>query len=138
MTKPIARSYQEKLSLLNELIHLGDVDGRMAMEEFELIRAIAERLGISDEDLEKVVRTEVPFTPPKSEMERILWLQAFSLVTIADERVDEREVKFIQRIGLRLGFNPQPINELLRRLMAHPGKPLSPGDLIRLFQVSHN
>jgi len=126
------------MSLLNELVNLGDADGRMAMEEFELIRSIAERLGIADADLETTLRTDIPFTPPKNELDRVLWLQACSMVIIADERVDDREVKFMQRIGLRLGFNQLAVNELLRRLKAQPDRPLPPQELLRIFQVPHN
>lgn len=132
------QNYQEKLSLLNELIHVGDADGQMARDEFEMIQAIAHRLNVTDEDLEKVLRNNIPFAPPRLEIDRILWIQGISMIIVADGVVTDREVAFVQRLGLRLGFGSGPINELLKRLQANPSRPLDAAVLLPIFQVSHN
>ena len=131
-------NYQEKLSLLNELVQVGDADGSMARDECEMIRAIAERLDVSDADLEKVLRDKVPFTPPRMEIDRILWVQGISMIIVADGVVTDREVRFMQQLGMRLGFSPGPIQELLKRLQANPSRPLPAEELIPIFQVAHN
>ncbi len=131
-------TYEQKLSLVNELVHLGDADGRMDRDEFELTRGLGSRLGINDADIEKAIRKDIPFTPPTEEADRILWLQAMTMIVIADEVLHENEVQSMQRIGLKLGFRDAAINELLRRLRANPTRPLPPSELLPIFQVAHN
>lgn len=130
--------YKQRLSLLHELVAMGDADGRLVMEEFELIRAIGERLGVHDADIERALQNDIAFTPPKHEHERIMWLHAFCMVMVADGVVDEGEIDFMLQIGVRLGFRPNALREMIRRLQRDPEAPLSPSELIRILQVTHN
>jgi len=59
--------YEEKISHLNDLIKLSRIDGSENLTEVNFINSVADRLGISRNDLEIVKeKTEkVAFTPSK-------------------------------------------------------------------------
>ena len=61
--------YQEKLSHINDLIKLSQVDGEESHMELNFINSVAARLGIEKSEVASIKdgKTKISFAPPKRE-----------------------------------------------------------------------
>lgn len=128
----------EKLSLLTELIKLARTDSELRDEEFIFLHAIAQQLEVSDEEFKGLFDKYIEFTPPKSELERIVQFQRLILVMNIDKNVNEKELNHIRDIGIKMGLQPTATNRLLRLMEEHENGVIPPDTLISIFRIQHN
>ena len=128
----------EKLSLLTELIKLARTDKELRDEEFNFLYAIARQLEITDEEFKGLFNKYIEFTPPKSELDRIVQFQRLILVMNVDRHVSEVELNHVRDIGIRMGLQPNATNELLKRMNDYENGVIPPEVLISIFQTQHN
>ena len=88
--------YQIKMSHLNDLIKLSRVDGQESLNEIHFINSIADRLGISREDLEKIrsKKENVVFTPPQDIYQIMMQFHRIILLMGIDRIISETEMEF--------------------------------------------
>lgn len=132
------KEYQEKLSLLSELIKLARVDEQVKEIEFQFLFAIAIQLQVEKTDFEKLFDEYIQFTPPKLESDRILQFQRLILLMHIDLDVHSEQINMIKELGIRMGLAPSATNEILRTMNDYPNKIVPVDKLIQLFQVHHN
>ncbi len=132
------KEYQEKLSLLSELIKLARVDEQVKEIEFQFLFAIAIQLQVEKTDFEKLFDEYIQFTPPKLESDRILQFQRLILLMHIDLDVHPEQINMIKELGIRMGLAPSATNEILRTMNDYPNKIVPVDKLIQLFQVHHN
>lgn len=132
------KEYQEKLSLLSELIKLARVDEQVKEIEFQFLFAIAIQLQVEKTDFEKLFDEYIQFTPPKLESDRILQFQRLILLMHIDLDVHPEQINMIKELGIRMGLAPTATNEILRTMNDYPNKIVPVDKLIQLFQVHHN
>ena len=128
----------EKLSLLTELIKMARTDNELRDEEFNFLYAIAQQLGISDEQFKDVFNKYIEFTPPKFELDRIVQFQRLILVMNVDRNVSGKELDHIRDIGIRMGLQPAATNEILRLMNDYENGVIPPEKLIAIFKTQHN
>ncbi len=128
----------EKLSLLTELINLARVDEPMHEMEHTFLLAIAQQLGVSEDEFQTLYNQKVDFTPPISEFERILQLQRLILLSNIDLKVNEKEIILIKELSVKMGLNPLAVNEVLIKMNDYENKIIPPTILIELFARNYN
>lgn len=128
----------EKLSILTELIKLARTDNKLRDEEFNFLYAVAQQLGVSDEDFKGLFDKYIEFTPPKSELDRIVQFQRLILVMNVDRDVNEQELNHIRDIGIKMGLQPTATNQLLRLMEEYENGVIPPDKLISVFRIQHN
>lgn len=128
----------EKLSLMTELIKLARTDKQLRDEEFNFLYAIARQLEISDEEFKGLFEKYIEFTPPKSELDRIVQFQRLILVMNVDSHVSPEELHHIRDIGIKMGLQPTATNELLRLMGEYENGVIPPEKLISVFKAQHN
>ena len=128
----------EKLSILTELIKLARTDNKLRDEEFNFLYAVAQQLGVSDEDFKGLFDKYIEFTPPKSELDRIVQFQRLILVMNVDRDVNEQELNHIRDIGIKMGLQPIATNQLLRLMEEYENGVIPPEKLISAFRIQHN
>ncbi len=128
----------EKLSLLTELINLARVDQPMHEMEHHFLLAIAQQLGISNEEFETLINQKVDFTPPVNEFDRILQLQRLILLSNIDLKINEKEINLIKELSVKMGLNPLAVNEVLTKMNEFENKIIPPPILIEIFARNYN
>ena len=109
----------EKLSIIQQLIKLSNIDNKSSYEEQELIYLIARTLSISKKQVEELYEKKVVFSPPKLEFSRIIQFQRLVLLANIDLNVDEKELQSLKKAGFLLGLRKDAINKVLDEMERH-------------------
>jgi hypothetical protein len=129
---------KEKLSLLTELIKLARCDHKLREKEYNFIRIIAERLGVSQADFDSLFNQYIEFTPPISEFERILQFHRLVLLMNIDREVSDKELQMVRELGIRMGLNPLATEKVLSEMYKYPDKIMPPDRLIEIYKEQFN
>ena len=111
-------SYEEKLSILSEMISLARVDQEIQSSEFDFLWGVAERLGVNRDDFETLFQYPARNIIPKTLGERIL--------------------QFHRLVLLRMGLPPSAIDQVLALMHQYPDKIVPPDVLIGIFKAHYN
>jgi len=134
----MSEQHQEKLSLLKDLIALSKIDGNTSFLETDFIHTIAKSLNISETELEQIENNPVNYNPANKEIDRIIQFYRLLLLMGIDQNRDKNEISFCKEAGLKMGLNPIAINTTLEKISHSETGMLSPEEVIKVFQVSHN
>ncbi len=131
-------NYNQKLSLLHNLLTLTRADHVESESEVDFIYQIGKKLNIEKSDIDGLIDKEVDFYPPKAEHQRIVLFYTFLLVMKIDGKLSKNEIEVCREIGFKLGLNPFAIHNLLDQLMSNPKKKIPAVDVIKFFKLYHN
>ena len=131
-------NYQERLSLLQDLILLSRVDKHVDLLENNFIFSIARSLGISKEEINSLKEHPISFNPEKNEMDRIIHFYRLVLLMGIDGEHHKKEIQFCKETGLKMGLNPIAMGEIIERVLDPQTKTLSPQEIIEIFKIYHN
>lgn len=136
----MSREYQENLSHLNDLLELSEADGYASPIEIAFIDIIAERLGVSKCDLEKLKNKElrIPFSPPKYEHQIIPQFHRVILLMGIDRVINKEELDFCSELGLKLGLNLCAVNEALEKAKNCSNNIIPVNELEKIFKKYYN
>jgi len=132
------REYQEKLSLIKELILLSRIENREKPLEKGFVISIAEKMGVFADEVERLYEEDIPFTPPKDEFQRIFHFQSLLLMMGIDRHFSEAEKDFCKDVGLRMGLNNWSVEQLIENMVEKEGRPLPPEEVITIFKAGYN
>ncbi len=132
------RNKLEKISLIQSLIGLSKSDHKFDNIEKAFISRIAEMIGISEEQLRSIESSEKVSAPPKSEFARILQFQRLILLMCVDGEPDKNEKLYIRDVGIRMGLNPQAIEEVFVAINNYPDHVIPSQVMIDIFTKFHN
>ncbi len=104
-----------KKSHLKNLIEIALADGTFDEREKKLIKEIAIKLELSENDIDEIQKhpETVKFTPPSSEKLKIEHLNELVKMMMADNKIDEEEVKVCKNLAIKLNLAPNIINDLI-------------------------
>lgn len=131
-------SYEEKLSILSEMISLARVDQEIQSSEFDFLWGVAERLGVNRDDFETLFQYPARNIIPKTLGERILQFHRLVLLMNVDNRQSLKEVDKLHNVGLRMGLPPSAIDQVLALMHQYPDKIVPPDVLIGIFKAHYN
>jgi len=128
----------EKRSLIKNLIDLAIVDGEQNTDEMNFISALANQVGIANEELDDIRSLEIEFQPPKNEFDRIEHIHKLMLLMATDQTFSKIEKQFIQNVGLRMGIRQQAITTLMEKLQKSPNNLLTPEEIMSVYNTYYN
>jgi uncharacterized tellurite resistance protein B-like protein len=131
-------NYQEKLSLVQDLIQLSEVDGNVDFMEKNFIQTIAQGLGITTEEINQLKEHSIPFTPEEKEIDRITHFYRLILLMGVDSEHHKKEIQFCNEVGLKMGLNPIAMREVIERVLKSETKTLLPQEIIEIFKTYHS
>ncbi len=134
----MGNQHQEKLSLIQDLIALSKADGNIDFMEENFIKNIASSLGVSTEELDNLKKNPVGFNPEDNETARIIQFYRLLLLMGIDQNRTEVEINCCKQLALNLGLNPVAVNKIIAQILNSETGVLSPGEVIKIFQVQHN
>jgi uncharacterized tellurite resistance protein B-like protein len=106
-------------SHLKNLLSVALADGHLDEGEWELLKSLAELMGISENDV-KAIRSNpeaVHFVPPRKYEEKVEQIQDLVALMTIDGDINPRELELCKKISLRLDVLPQMVDEILDDLL---------------------
>lgn len=130
--------HQRKLSHLSILFRAIRTDKEISDIELQYMLRIAHRLGLSSEDVDRVISEEIPFSPPIHESNRLVLFHQLLILIYVDGKVENIELDFVKELGLKLGLNPYAVNEVLDVLRNNAEEGIDPKKITNIFRSYNN
>lgn len=131
-------TYEEKISLLSEMIAFAVVDGELHDREYDFLWIIAQELEIEKSVFLELFGKRNAIKVIKDEHHRIMQFYRLALLMHCDGILHEREIKAINEIGINMGLNPMGIKKTLKAMAHNPDRMIEPEFLLNAFMVQHN
>lgn len=131
-------SYEEKLSLLSEMISFAKIDGQVHEREFQFLSIVASQLRVEKDMFMSLFQHEAEKVIPKSEHQRILQFYRLALLMHADGVLHDNEQVAIREMGVNMGLSPFAMKGVLTEMENSPTGLIDPDILLALFRAQHN
>ena len=131
-------TYQEKISLLQEMIAFALVDGELHDREYDFIEMISLELEIDKETFHKLFENRSEVKVIKDEFNRICQFYRLALLMHADGVLHEREQIKINEIGINMGLTPYAMKRVLHMMKKSPNRMIDGQTLLSVFAEQHN
>ncbi len=131
-------TYEEKLSLLSEMIAFAQIDGQVHEREYQLLSIVASQLKIEQSVFEGLFEKKAKKVVIKSEYERIMQFYRLALLMHADGTLHKNEQIAIREMGVNMGLSPYAMRSVLVEMQKSPSGLVDPGVLLALFRAQHN
>ncbi|SNZ00269.1 hypothetical protein [Flagellimonas pacifica] len=131
-------TYEEKLSILSEMISFARVDYSLKDSEHHFLLSVASNLGIGEDTFNELLKKKSPKVVLKSQAERIVQFHRLLLLMNIDEEQHEKEISTLHNIGLAMGLPPSAIGQVLEVMHKYPNKVVPPDVLINIFKAHYN
>ncbi|TDE49006.1 excinuclease ABC subunit B [Flavobacterium sp. GT3P67] len=131
-------TFEEKRSLLLEMIAFSTVDGHLHKREYDFLAIIANELSFEIDIFKDLFHQELPQLPIKSEFLRIQQFYRLALLMYSDGILHEKEMTTIQQIAIDMGLNPIATKRILKLMNEAPNAIINGEILLNVFQEQHN
>jgi uncharacterized tellurite resistance protein B-like protein len=131
-------TYQEKLSLLSEMIAFARIDGEVHEREYRFLSIVASQLRVEKDILAALFKDAAPKVVVKSEHQRILQFYRLALLMQADGILHSNEQVAIREMGINMGLSPFAMKGVLVEMQNSPTGQIDPEILLALFRAQQN
>ena len=131
-------TYQEKLSILSELIAFARVDYRIKDDEYDFLLSVANLMEVKKSSLDSLIKKKSEITIPPTQMERIVQFHRLLLLMNVDNEQHKKEIEKLHNIGLWMGLPPSAITQVLEVMHQYPNKVVPTDVLLRIFRAHYN
>jgi len=109
-------------SHINMLVQLARIDGVVVQEEIDLIKQIADEMGMSPQELSSCFEDpdrigDLSSLPPDEKYE-----QLYNMVQLMkiDGRLYKEEIQYCARMAVNLGYDEEVLTELMLKIYSDP------------------
>lgn len=131
-------SYQDRLSILSELIAFARVDYKIKDDEYDFLLSVANLMNVKKTSLDELLEKTVEISVPKTQMDRIVQFHRLLLLMNIDNEQHKKEVEKLHNIGLWMGLPPSAISQILEVMHQYPNKAIPPKILLNIFRAHYN
>lgn len=131
-------SNDRQKALISDLIQLALADGKIMSSEYDFILRIAERMDVTKDEIDELIKDPLPSLPIVSEIERITHFHKLILLMNVDWEAHEKEVNMLRNFGLKLGIRPAAIDRILQLSQHYENKIVPSEEIIQIFQTYYN
>ena len=131
-------SYQEKISLLSEMIAFALIDCELHDREYDFLLMISQELEIEKKVFLDLFRKRNEYVTIKDEFSRIIHFYKLALLMYCDGFLHKREKMAIHEIGIMMGLDPFAMKRILKLMEDSPSQTIAPEKLIGAFQEQLN
>lgn len=131
-------TFEEKRSLVLEMIAFSTVDGHLHKREYEFLAIVANELGFEMNVFKDLFHQELPQIPIKTEFLRIQQFYRLALLMYCDGLLHKKESVAIQQIAIEMGLNPVATKRILKLMNEAPNAIIDAEVLLNVFQEQHN
>jgi uncharacterized tellurite resistance protein B-like protein len=131
-------TYEEKISLLSEMIAFAKVDGQVHEREFQFLTIVAQQLRVDRDVFDTLFNDPADKVIIKSEHQRILQFYRLALLMQADGVLHDNEQVAIREMGINMGLSPFAMKGVLVEMERSPTGMIDPDLLLALFRAQQN
>lgn len=131
-------TYQEKLSLLSEMIAFAQIDGQVHEREYRFLSIVASQLNVEASTFQTLFKEPAPHVIIKSEHQRILQFYRLALLMHADGVLHHNEQVAIRELGINMGLSPYAMRAVLDEMKRSDTGLVDPEFLLALFRAQQN
>lgn len=131
-------TYEQKISLLSEMIEFAKVDGELHERELEFLALVAKELNIEKPVFTNLFRQQSDIKIIKSEAQRIHQFYRLALLMHVDGNLHQNENIAIRQLGINMGLNPGAMNRVLDLMKASPTGMVEPEVIVNAFKEQQN
>jgi len=131
-------TYEQKISLLSEMIEFAKVDGELHERELEFLALVARELNIDKPVFTDLFRQQSDIRIIKSESQRIHQFYRLALLMHVDGKLHQNENIAIRQLGINMGLSPSAMNRVLDLMKASPTGMVEPAVIISAFKEQQN
>ncbi len=104
-----------KLEHFANIVAIAASDGKIADEEFELLKERAIEYGLSEKDVNELIDNaeSLEFIIPMNQVEREEQLSEAVLMSMIDGNIDQKEYDLCLKIAEKLGFDQKYLNYII-------------------------
>ena len=129
-------SKAQKKGVAALLYELADADDHRTPEELYYIDKVTKSLDIPPHELDDIRLNpgSFPLDPPPDEERRMSIIYFLIFLCHADQEIQPAEKEVCKWMGLKLGFSPLMIDDMIALLNAHGGRTFPPDDLLDIIR----
>jgi hypothetical protein len=128
-------SHQQKISHLKALYHLAAADDVLSKIEGIYIKNVAERLGVSlDELMNFNPKIEPTLELPDKEYKIYALFHRLAIIIMIDNAIDEREKHYCFTMGIKMGLHPNAVGEIIEHVVARGSMNVMPAEVMGIFR----
>ncbi|HLA56890.1 MAG TPA: hypothetical protein VK623_12360, partial [Flavobacterium sp.] len=131
-------TYEQKLSLLSEMIEFAKVDGELHERELEFLALVASELQIDKPVFVELFRRHSDIKVIKSEAQRIHQFYRLALLMHCDGKLHQNENIAIRQLGINMGLSPSAMNRVLELMKASPTGMIDAEEIVNTFKEQQN
>ncbi|MEM9000188.1 MAG: TerB family tellurite resistance protein [Bacteroidota bacterium] len=131
-------TYEEKLSILSEMIAFARIDNALKQSEYNFLIGVASGLGVEKAVFDTLLHKKAEKRTLKSQAERIVQFHRLLLLMNVDQEQHHLEIKKLYNVGLKMGLPPTAIRKVLEIMNEYPDKIVPPHILIDIFKTHYN
>ena len=107
--------------LIKLLVLFSRSDDKFDEKEFVYILNVAQHLGLSQDYLESVIRSDetLAMETPESEQERMQIMYYLLFLMKIDREISDQEAELVHHFGFKLGFSRAMINDFIDLIKLH-------------------
>lgn len=128
----------EKHQILSDMIRLAMADDKIDQAEYNFISAVAARLGVTQEEVEDLIKSPIESGVFRTELERITQFHRLVLLMNVDQVTHVAEVDTLRNYGLKMGIRPEAIEQVLTEMGDYENKVIPNDRLIEIFSKFYN
>ena len=129
---------KDQKALLSDLIVLANADDIVTSAEYDFIHRIGNRMNISFDEVEELLKNPMDSKVISSEVERITHFHKLVMVMNVDQETHEKEIVVLRNFGLKMGIRPGAIDQILTKMNQYENKVIPAQELIQIFQAYYN
>ena len=117
-----ALTHPEKITILTDLIALAKSDGMVNLSELTYLLWVAQKLGISKQELETLTNrqhSDFDFVAPGQRLEQLHRMLSMMFV---DSHLANEEMEKCRDLAYKMGLDPAMVDELLHDISQAPDK----------------
>ena len=127
-------SSTEKDVILTDLIGLAKSDGAVNFSEMTYLVWVAQKLGVDQKELEKLLnrqRSDFDMISPDQRVQQFHHLLSMMFV---DTRVEKEELEKCKDLGYKMGLDRNKVDQLIEDISENPDLQISLGELQTKFE----
>ncbi|HEY5747794.1 MAG TPA: hypothetical protein VIU12_17090 [Chryseolinea sp.] len=126
-------NHQQKISHLKALYYLAAADDVLSKVEGIYIKNVAERLGVT---LEELINFDPKIEPTLElpDKEYKIYALFHRLAIMIDNTIDEREKHYCFTMGIKMGLHPNAVGEIIDHIIAKGSMNVTPAEVMDIFR----
>jgi uncharacterized tellurite resistance protein B-like protein len=136
----MAETLDQKQTHILTLLMLAEADNRDHINEIRFINYVADRIGLSESDVQEIDKhpERLTFSLPESEEDRMTVLYDLLFLMKIDGDVAEEEKELVRELGVRLGFRISMVEEFIQTIAKYVGQEVPTNALLDIIRKYMN